>query len=160
MLMLVQGQRPKRTRSAQKRAWRWALWIFLIPIITRRCVTPMSARGQIAVSFLLLPPDLISTSFPIALDTGAWAWAWADIGSGQKLGFTAAERGTRRKLWWYILHGDVISSCSGELSPLFIDEKMTKKKGLKGLWIERQVFRTLLLHTLPCALATSRDPSR
>jgi hypothetical protein len=38
--------------------------------------------------------------------------------------FTPAELETRRRLWWYILHLDVMASASSGISPLFIDEKM------------------------------------
>ena len=63
-------------------------------------------------------PDFISTSFRIALGMGLHRQL-------PEAGFTAAELETRRRLWWYILHLDVMSSCSSGLSPLFIDEKMT-----------------------------------
>ena len=62
-------------------------------------------------------PDFISTSFRIALGMGLHRQL-----SGAD--FTVAEFETRRRLWWYILHLDVMSSCSSGLSPLFVDEKM------------------------------------
>ncbi|EXJ80889.1 hypothetical protein A1O3_07177 [Capronia epimyces CBS 606.96] len=62
-------------------------------------------------------PDFISTSFRIALGMGLHRHL-------PEAGFTVAERETRRRLWWYILHLDVMSSASSGLSPLFIDEKM------------------------------------
>ncbi|KAK5206792.1 hypothetical protein LTR07_010053 [Exophiala xenobiotica] len=62
-------------------------------------------------------PDFISTTFRIALGMGLHRH-FPDAG------FTPAEMETRRRLWWYILHLDVMSSSSSGLSPLFIDEKM------------------------------------
>ena len=62
-------------------------------------------------------PDFISTSFRIALGMGLHRHL-------PEAGFTVAELETRRRLWWYILHLDVMSSSSSGLSPLFIDEKM------------------------------------
>jgi hypothetical protein len=37
---------------------------------------------------------------------------------------SVAELETRRRLWWYVIHLDVMASASSGLSPLFIDEKM------------------------------------
>ncbi|KAK5231693.1 hypothetical protein LTR72_000877 [Exophiala xenobiotica] len=62
-------------------------------------------------------PDFISTTFRIALGMGLHRH-FPDAG------FTPAEMETRRRLWWYILHLDVMSSSSSGLSPLFIDERM------------------------------------
>lgn len=62
-------------------------------------------------------PDFISTAFRIALGMGLHRHF-------PGAGFTLAEMETRRRLWWYILHLDVMSSSSSGLSPLFIDEKM------------------------------------
>lgn len=62
-------------------------------------------------------PDFINTAFRISLGMGLHR----DLPGA---GFTIAERETRRRLWWYILHLDVMSSASSGLSPLFIDEKM------------------------------------
>jgi hypothetical protein len=62
-------------------------------------------------------PDFISTAFRIALGMGLHR----DV---PEAGFTIAELETRRRLWWYILHLDVMSSASSGLAPLFIDEKM------------------------------------
>jgi hypothetical protein len=62
-------------------------------------------------------PDFISTSFRIALAMGLHRHL-------PEAGFGLAEVETRRRLWWYILHLDVMSSASSGLSPLFIDEKM------------------------------------
>ncbi len=62
-------------------------------------------------------PDFIATSFRIALGMGLHRQL-----SGS--GFTAVEIETRRRLWWYILHLDVMSSSSSGLSPLFINRQM------------------------------------
>jgi Fungal specific transcription factor domain len=62
-------------------------------------------------------PDFINTSFRISLGMGLHR----DLPGAS---FTTAERETRRRLWWYILHLDVMSSASSGLSPLFIDDKM------------------------------------
>jgi len=61
--------------------------------------------------------EFINTAFRIALGMGLHR----DI---PEAGFSVAEREMRRRLWWYILHLDVMSSASSGLSPLFIDEKM------------------------------------
>ncbi|RMZ83736.1 hypothetical protein DV738_g918, partial [Chaetothyriales sp. CBS 135597] len=63
-------------------------------------------------------PEFISTAFRIALG----------MGLHRKVahpGLSMAEIETRRRIWWYILHLDVMSSTSSGLSPLFVDEKMT-----------------------------------
>ena len=62
-------------------------------------------------------PDFISTAFRIALGMGLHR-------NLNRVGFTISQRETRRRLWWYIIHLDVMSSCSSGLSPLFLDEKM------------------------------------
>jgi hypothetical protein len=62
-------------------------------------------------------PEFITTAFRVALGMGLHR-NLVDVG------FTAAESEMRRRLWWYILHLDVMSSCSSGLSPLFVDEKM------------------------------------
>jgi hypothetical protein len=62
-------------------------------------------------------PDFISTAFRIALGMGLHRQL-------PDAGFTTAELEMRRRLWWYILHLDVMSSASSGLSPLFIDDKM------------------------------------
>ncbi|KIW09949.1 hypothetical protein PV08_11725 [Exophiala spinifera] len=62
-------------------------------------------------------PDFIATSFRLALGMGLHR-QFSDVG------FTRAEMETRRRVWWYILHLDVMSSASSGLSPLFIDKKM------------------------------------
>lgn len=62
-------------------------------------------------------PDFIATSFRVALGMGLHRHLReADLG--------AAELETRRRLWWYILHLDVMSSASSGLSPLFINQRM------------------------------------
>lgn len=61
--------------------------------------------------------DFINNAFRIALAMGLHR----DL---REAGFTAADLETRHRLWWYILHLDVMSSASSGLSPLFIDEKM------------------------------------
>ncbi|ETN37498.1 uncharacterized protein HMPREF1541_07120 [Cyphellophora europaea CBS 101466] len=62
-------------------------------------------------------PEFITTSFRVALGMGLHRKL-------EEAGFTATEQETRRRLWWYILHLDVMSSCSSGLSPLYVDEKM------------------------------------
>ncbi|KAK4948637.1 hypothetical protein LTR10_012641 [Elasticomyces elasticus] len=62
-------------------------------------------------------PDFISTSFRVALGMGLHRHL-------PEVGFTIAEMETRRRLWHYICHLDVMSSSSSGLSPLFIDERM------------------------------------
>lgn len=63
-------------------------------------------------------PEFISTSFRVALGMGLHRHL-------PEAGFTVAEMETRRRLWHYICHLDVMSSSSSGLSPLFIDEKMS-----------------------------------
>lgn len=63
-------------------------------------------------------PSLINTAFRIALGMGLHR----DLPQAD---FTPAEFETRRRLWWYILHLDVMSSSSSGLSPLFINDRMT-----------------------------------
>ncbi|KAL9044548.1 MAG: hypothetical protein Q9214_002320 [Letrouitia sp. 1 TL-2023] len=62
-------------------------------------------------------PDFISTAFRVALGMGLHRQL-------PHAGFSIAELETRRRLWWYILHLDIMSSASSGLSPLFIDDKM------------------------------------
>ena len=62
-------------------------------------------------------PDFISTAFRVALGMGLHR----QIPSSH---LSSAEIETRRRLWWYVLHLDIMSSASSGLSPLFIDEKM------------------------------------
>lgn len=62
-------------------------------------------------------PEFINTAFRVALGMGLHR-------NLDEAGFTVAESETRRRLWWYVLHLDVMSSCSSGLSPLFVDEKM------------------------------------
>ena len=62
--------------------------------------------------------NFISTAFRIALGMGLHR----DI---PEASFPIAELETRRRLWWYIIHLDVMSSASSGLSPLFINEKMS-----------------------------------
>lgn len=61
--------------------------------------------------------DFVSTAFRVALSMGLHRHL-------PEAGFSVAESETRRRLWWYILHLDVMSSVSSGLSPLFIDDKM------------------------------------
>lgn len=61
------------------------------------------------------PPAHITTSFRVALSMGLHR----DIDR-----FEFAEAETRRRLWWFIIHQDVMISASSGLSPLFIDEDM------------------------------------
>ncbi|KIW31647.1 hypothetical protein, variant 1 [Cladophialophora immunda] len=62
-------------------------------------------------------PDFIATSFRVALGMGLHRQL-------PESGLPPAELETRRRLWWYILHLDVMSSSSSGLSPLFINQKM------------------------------------
>jgi hypothetical protein len=62
-------------------------------------------------------PDFIGTAFRVALGMGLHRHL-------PSADFTTAERETRRRLWWYILHLDVMASASSGISPLFIDDKM------------------------------------
>lgn len=62
-------------------------------------------------------PDFIATAFRIALGMGLHRQL-------PDSGFTVADLETRRRLWWYIIHLDVMSSSSSGLSPLFINQKM------------------------------------
>ena len=62
-------------------------------------------------------PDFISTAFRFSIGMGLHRQL-------PNAGFTIPELETRRRLWWYILHLDVMSSASSGLSPLFIDDKM------------------------------------
>lgn len=61
--------------------------------------------------------DFISTAFRVALGMGLHRHL-------PQASFSLAELETRRRLWWYILHLDVMASASSGLSPFFIDEKM------------------------------------
>lgn len=62
-------------------------------------------------------PEFINTAFRVALGMGLHR-------NLIEAGFTVAEQEMRKRLWWYILHLDVMSSCSSGLSPLFVDDKM------------------------------------
>ena len=62
-------------------------------------------------------PEFITTAFRVALGMGLHR-------NLEEAGFNLAEQEIRRRLWWYILHLDVMSSSSSGLSPLFVDEKM------------------------------------
>ena len=62
-------------------------------------------------------PDFVGTAFRLALGMGLHRHL-------PEASFTPAELETRRRLWWYILHLDVMASASSGISPLFIDEKM------------------------------------
>jgi hypothetical protein len=68
-------------------------------------------------------PDFITTSFRVALGMGLHR----DFPNSV---FTIAEMETRRRLWFYICHLDVMSSCSSGLSPLFLDEKMANTEAI------------------------------
>ena len=61
--------------------------------------------------------DFVSTAFRVALSMGLHRHL-------PEAGFSIAESETRRRLWWYILHLDVMSSVSSGVSPLFFDDKM------------------------------------
>ncbi|KAK6369419.1 hypothetical protein LTS17_009762 [Exophiala oligosperma] len=75
-------------------------------------------------------PDFISTSFRLALGMGLHRHI-------PDAGFTHAEMETRRRLWWYILHLDVMSSSSSGLSPLFINKKMANTDEIARYdWVE------------------------
>lgn len=75
-------------------------------------------------------PDFIATSFRLALGMGLHR-QFSDAG------FTHAEMETRRRLWWYILHLDVMSSSSSGLSPLFINKKMANTDEIAQYdWVE------------------------
>ena len=63
-------------------------------------------------------PDFISTSFRVALGMGLHRHI-------PEAAFSTDELETRRRLWWYIIHLDVMASASSGLSPLFIDDRMT-----------------------------------
>lgn len=65
------------------------------------------------------PPAHVATSFRVALSMGLHR----DI---SRFDFPEAE--TRRRLWWFIIHLDVMISASSGLSPLFIDEDMANVK--------------------------------
>ncbi|ETI21830.1 hypothetical protein G647_05899 [Cladophialophora carrionii CBS 160.54] len=68
-------------------------------------------------------PDFIATSFRVALGMGLHRQL-------PESSFGAAELETRRRLWWYILHLDVMSSSSSGLSPLFINQKMANTEAI------------------------------
>lgn len=63
-------------------------------------------------------PDFISTAFRVGLGMGLHRQL-------PEADFDNNELETRRRLWWYILHLDVMSSASSGLSPLFIDDGMS-----------------------------------
>jgi hypothetical protein len=62
-------------------------------------------------------PEFISTAFRVGLGMGLHRQL-------PEAGFNNNELETRRRLWWYILHLDVMSSASSGLSPLFINDRM------------------------------------
>lgn len=62
-------------------------------------------------------PEFVSMSFRIAIGMGLHR-------NLPNSSLSASEIETRRRLWWYIQHLDIMASCSSGLSPLFIDEKM------------------------------------
>lgn len=75
-------------------------------------------------------PDFISTSFRLALGMGLHRHI-------PDAGFKHAEMETRRRVWWYILHLDVMSSSSSGLSPLFINKKMANTDEIAQYdWVE------------------------
>ena len=103
-------------------------------------------------------PDFITTAFRIALGMGLHRHL-------PKAGFSTAELETRRRLWWYILHLDVMSSASSGLSPLFIDDKMSntdaisqhdQKEGDLEKEVHESEIRTLHHFYGSCANAQSR----
>jgi hypothetical protein len=61
--------------------------------------------------------DFVSTAFRVALGMGLHRHL-------PEAPFSISELEMRRRLWWYILHLDVMSSASSGLSPFFIDDKM------------------------------------
>jgi hypothetical protein len=68
-------------------------------------------------------PDFIATSFRIALGMGLHRQL-------PDATFGTVELETRRRIWWYILHLDVMSSSSSGLSPLFINRKMANTESI------------------------------
>lgn len=62
-------------------------------------------------------PEFVSVSFRLAIGMGLHRQI-------REVTMEAGELETRRRLWWYIIHLDVMVSCSSGLSPLFIDDKM------------------------------------
>lgn len=66
-------------------------------------------------------PEFINMSFRLSIGMGLHRQL-----SNQDMSLGDME--TRRKIWWYVLHLDVMTSCSSGLSPLFIDEKMANAK--------------------------------
>ena len=63
-------------------------------------------------------PSFIETAFRVALGMGLHR----DFGNSELLD---AERETRRRLWWHVIHLDVMAAASSGLSPLWIDEMMS-----------------------------------
>ncbi|OAL47427.1 hypothetical protein IQ07DRAFT_646375 [Pyrenochaeta sp. DS3sAY3a] len=62
-------------------------------------------------------PDFINTAYRVSLGMGLHRKVSVS-------NFADHELEVRRRLWWYILHLDIMSSCSSGLSPLFVDNRM------------------------------------
>lgn len=62
-------------------------------------------------------PTFISTAFRVSLAMGLHR-------DSSYFGLGKAESEVRRRLWWHVIHLDVMASASSGLSPLFIDDKM------------------------------------
>lgn len=62
-------------------------------------------------------PEFVSMSFRLSIGMGLHRQL-------PNANLSVGDIETRRRLWGYILHLDVMVSCSSGLSPLFIDEKM------------------------------------
>ena len=63
--------------------------------------------------------DFIATSFRVALGMGLHRQLLESK-------FSPTDLETRRRLWWYIIHLDAMSSSSSGLSPPFINRKMAR----------------------------------
>lgn len=62
-------------------------------------------------------PEFIGTAYRVALSMGLHR-------DPRDYGFSESQAEMRRRLWWHVIHLDVMASTSSGLSPLFIDDLM------------------------------------
>lgn len=108
-----------------------------------------------------MAPEFITTSFRLAISMGLHRELRNDA-------FSVPDRETRRRLWWYIMHLDVMASASSGLSPIFVDDKMSNvsmihehdEDGTEGNAqgiISKSAFRIMILECSPHGRTDSND---
>lgn len=63
-------------------------------------------------------PEFISMAFRLSISMGLHREL-------HDANFSVPDQETRKRLWWYIVHLDVMASASSGLSPIFADDKMS-----------------------------------